>query len=665
MQRSSYAVVVAAFFLGLLFATFILLYGLDYFLKPPLTYIAFSVLTITMVPLFYLLLQRLLLPSLVKVTLWQRLLLVTLMAGAGAYIWWQNPIKPINELTAILPNVSLAAAIGWLLMLLLGGLFLLSLLLLVIKLEANAPHRFYIGAGLFVLYLMVGVSMYDDYSLSPDARLQQQHGQVAMAYLAPAAFGHLSDEPLQMYVNRYYGVAQHLPLVLLEEANQLSPPLDFQLRNYVTFLLCSLGVLAMYRLGKDSHSDWRYGLASASLYLLFPRLFVHSLYNIKDPLFAAMFAVALYFGFRYWRSKQWTYGLLFAVTVAFATTIRFIALGLLAVVMVVVCFDFVMQQSRQSILGYASLPVLLLVFYGAYIVMSPAAYGTPFTYLFDTIVFFSDYQGWDKEMMYLGLWTVGRNPPWHYIPVWMTITLPIGTLLLAVIGGLRMGVDVLQARWRILQSTKREPLIYFGLLTVPIVAGIIQGSTLYNGWRQLYFVFVPLVSIATYGLASVYAVLQNTKSTSKIQNSLSAAVTVMFIVGQLNLIRWMVVNHPHQSVYFNPIVELEAFGGRAEFERDYWRLSTRQGVEYILENDPRDVITVAPHIQVSDALTMTDHPEKDRIQAADLADPNVDYFIQTYRWPWEIVERPAVYTVYVDGLAIMSVERIEATAETD
>ena len=47
--------------------------------------------------------------------------------------------------------------------------------------------------------------------------------------------------------------------------------------------------------------------------------------------------------------------------------------------------------------------------------------------------------------------------------------------------------------------------------------------------------------------------------------------------------------HPHQQVYFNPLAGKDPM---ENFEGDYWGASMRQGLEWIMENDNRDSLTI-------------------------------------------------------------------------
>jgi hypothetical protein len=52
---------------------------------------------------------------------------------------------------------------------------------------------------------------------------------------------------------------------------------------------------------------------------------------------------------------------------------------------------------------------------------------------------------------------------------------------------------------------------------------------------------------------------------------------------------WMTINNPHQNLYFN---SLSGDGLSTQWEMDYWGLSNKVALEYILENDSSASIKV-------------------------------------------------------------------------
>ena len=98
------------------------------------------------------------------------------------------------------------------------------------------------------------------------------------------------------------------------------------------------------------------------------------------------------------------------------------------------------------------------------------------------------------------------------------------------------------------------------------------------------------------------------------------------------LIGFMIKNHPHQLVYFNYFVapnNPEYI--RKNFEMDYWGVSYRESLEYILKSDSSKSINLkfsmySGHIPI----LILSNSERKRINLVPLE--KADYFITNYRW---------------------------------
>ena len=106
---------------------------------------------------------------------------------------------------------------------------------------------------------------------------------------------------------------------------------------------------------------------------------------------------------------------------------------------------------------------------------------------------------------YFGSYVSSENVPWHYSIVWIFITTPILYLLLFLIGFYLISSRIIK---RLLKIEKNDSLIdlwrgnkelqdfiYLLILLVPIFSVIILNSTLYDGWRHLYFVYPSFLMI--------------------------------------------------------------------------------------------------------------------------------------------------------------------------
>jgi hypothetical protein len=142
----------------------------------------------------------------------------------------------------------------------------------------------------FVTLLVLGLNIYRDYGISWDEPTQRVTGAVTVNYLAqkfnaPAfmASWNGSVPPMDMYLDRDYGVAFEAPAVALEQLFRLKDSRDiYMFRHLLTFLAFFAGVCAAYRLAYRRFLDCRIGLLSALFLVLTPRFFAESFYNSKD-----------------------------------------------------------------------------------------------------------------------------------------------------------------------------------------------------------------------------------------------------------------------------------------------------------------------------------------------------------------------------------------------
>jgi hypothetical protein len=259
------------------------------------------------------------------------------------------------------------------------------------------------------------------------------------------------------------------------------------------------------------------------------------------------------------------------------------------------------------------------------------------------------------NVLYLGTFIKSTEVPWHYIPVWILITTPIiytfffliGTCL-AIQGMIKSGIKLYS------NDRERQDLLFILLFVVPLAAVIVLNSALYDGWRHMYFIYAPFLLIAMTGAARLLSLSEEARSGRERRAALFIVViTALCIITTLyQTIRY----HPFQNVYFN----LLAGNNVGEnFELDYWGLSFRQGLEYIVKSDKRSIIglsanPIAPMINNSIFL------EKQDIRRLNLADIHqADYFLTNYRWhpqPYQLANE--VYSISVDNQKIMSVFKL-------
>jgi hypothetical protein len=122
----------------------------------------------------------------------------------------------------------------------------------------------------------------------------------------------------------------------------------------------------------------------------------------------------------------------------------------------------------------------------------------------------------------------------------------------------------------------------------------------------------------------------------------------------------MIKLHPYENIYFNSIAGRSMQDIKQQFEMDYWGLSYRKGLEYIVQHDSSTVISIFP-ANFPGFLNFKILPEtqQKRLKLEKKLE-QADYFITSYRWHKEPYDYPnEVYSIEIDGAKIMSVFKLK------
>jgi hypothetical protein len=419
----------------------------------------------------------------------------------------------------------------------------------------------HISVGLFfLLLLLLGISSYRDYGISWDETKQRLTGAVTLKYLVEAFHVPASRVPwkerlpsLANYPDRDYGVAFEAPAFALEQLLRLKDVRDVYIfRHLLTFLVFFGGVCAVYRLAHRRFLDWRIGLLSGLFLVLTPRLFAESFYNSKDMVFMAVFAVAM--------NTTISFVLRPCVNTAFVH-----ALGTAVAIDVRIMAFFLMVVS-----------VALVVVMWPYLWSRPLGH---FVQAFRNMAHFR----WGGELRYMGAFIKATALPWHYTFTWIAITTPLFYLVLFVVGVFFTCRQIVTRGMKLWQyDAELQDIVFLVLFFGPIGAVIAFHSVLYNGWRQLYFIYPAFLLLATKGWVVVWSV---GRAGSRYKISLLILTTISVVWTAV----WMWKAHPLENVYFNALAGKNV---RARYEMDYWGLGNRKALEYILQHDRSPVITV-------------------------------------------------------------------------
>lgn len=487
----------------------------------------------------------------------------------------------------------------------------------------------------FISYYLFGFLIYKDYGISWDEPTQRQLGYINFNYVIGR-----DQQALFQFNDKYYGPIFEIFLVVVERLLKLENPfLIYTTRHLITFSLFYFSVIAFYSLTKELFKSKYYGLICSTILIVSPRIFADSFYNSKDIPLLALFIIASWSLMRLLKNISIKWAIIHAIVTGILIDVRLIG-GLVPLLTVILLF---LMKSKISNIRTVILTYLILST-ASIIVFWPLLWSNPLN-IFSALSLMTHY-GFNPDVLYLGKYISPHSLPWHYIPVWIAVTTPITYSLLFIVGivatinsltkGLRNKVEIINHYF----------FVYvLAIIFVPIVLMVALNSTLYDGWRHLYFIYPFLIIV----IAKSLTVLPR------------YTVAIVFIEIAM-VIFWMYKNHPYQNVYFNTFLNNDMKRVKENFELDYWGLSYRKALEYIVKHDDSKVIPILvsnnPGNSNSQMLETKDRERLHYLVDGDFN--NAKYFVTNYRWHnGEYPFKSEVFTIKIGSAKIMSVFKLK------
>ncbi|KAA5544158.1 ArnT family glycosyltransferase [Adhaeribacter rhizoryzae] len=511
----------------------------------------------------------------------------------------------------------------------------------------------------FSLLLVAGLELYPDYGISFDEFFELQTGLVSLKYLVELFAPQLLTQhewlknvpPLETYVDADHGVTVLLPFAILKAVLGIHTWQEtFLLRHLLTFLIFYVGVFFFYLLARERFRDPKVALLGCLILVLSPRIFAEAFYNSKDIPFLSFMIMGAYTLIRFMKAPSFKTAFFHAITCALAidTRIMGVILPFITAVLVLIAIF----RSKSSLRTY-------VLYFGVYLLLLAPIMVALWPYLWEDpidrfILVFRNMQRfrWYETVFYMGHAVLATNLPWHYIPVWLIITTPLVYSILFFIGLGFILNRVFSSDGAITQNIFQFDLACILFLFIPIAAVILLNSVVYDGWRHLYFIYFAFLLISLVGLENLWQL--TTKLTLYQQYGRIFLVTLVGI-SLIHSLWFMVRNHPHQNVYFS---FLKGKAVEQNFERDYWGLSYRQGLEFILQQDSSAVIKYncanPPGLLNTFIL-----PERHRQRFKLVPLSEATYFLTEYRWhPGTYPYPNEIYTIQVNDFKILSIFKL-------
>ena len=506
------------------------------------------------------------------------------------------------------------------------------------------------------VFAVVGVAIVDDYGVAEDDVYQRRIADVNAHYIA-------TGNPTALYIGdyRYYGVAFEMPLLLAERPLGLQDSRHIYLmRHMVTHLFFIAGGFACGMLAYRMVGSRWIALFAMLMFLLHPRLYAHSFFNPKDIPFAAMLLIALYLAHRAFRRDTIGAFLLCGIVVGLAINLRPFALMLMPMILAMRALDLWQagraERKRILLTSAAFLAAALAVVY----IIHPYYWENPLR-LIESVRAVSQHPSL-IENLFMGELYRSDAVPWQFIPVWFAITAPPVALALGALGAAAVCWQGVSRPLAALRDREiRFRVLLLGCIVMPVAVVIILQSNIYQGWRQMYFLWAPFCLLAAVGLYTITNIhmgggiwkvgsrLPGWAQGGALRRTLAYGAAG---IGLLTTLTAMAALHPHQQVYFSALVDTKTPGALAKrYHMDYWHIARLQSLDHLLARYPDDALRVwmAKKSMVELILPSSD---RDRIVFTERAEADFHIFLGDYHRRDLPDDLPLFHSVHAYGSAI-------------
>ena len=526
----------------------------------------------------------------------------------------------------------------------------------------------------FITVIVIGLKNFPDYGVSTDEASCHTRAFVTTKYVTELFGWHrLPDTYPQLadYINRDHGVIFDLVALIFEFLFRLKDSQQiFLMKHLLTYIVFLAGLLSIYKIARRRFNSWRYGLIAAIFLYLSPRIFADAFYNPKDLVFMAAYLIAMNTALGLLVKPSIRRAVIHALATAIAIDVRVMGVLIIPSTLALIIFKSIhrridMPSAIKILTTYIIASGLLIVLFW------PTLWSDPVHNFLSAFSSLSHFARHENEVLLIGHYYLSTQLPWFFTLVWLAVTTPFLYSALFITGFLflikHFIVDQRLIFWK--NDNDLQDIFFLVSFAGPILAVIVMKSVLYDGWRQMYFIYPAFILISLYGLQRLFS-LSNPKNKRMGQIFKTALITIIVLSLSQTMI-WMVKAHPLQNVYFNA---LAGSNWKANYDLDYWGLANRGALEYIVKNDSSPMISISTNSAsyVDQSRRIIDPADRSRllfedyeeIQLATYTDQHPLYVFNNYKrlHDQDVLDRDIHYQLYyekqVDGETILRVYKL-------
>ncbi len=349
-------------------------------------------------------------------------------------------------------------------------------------------------------------------------------------------------------------------------------PHYFETRHAINALFGFTAILFTGLLGKELR-NWRTGLLSLLFILFSPRFFGNSMNNPKDIPFAMAYVMSLYAMVRFFKAwpKPKVLTIFFLIiSIAIAINIKAGGLMLIGYLLLFASGLWGLGILRKKKIEaparfFLSLAGISLAAYFCGLLFWPYGLLDPIHNPLKALSELSLFSGAKGVLLFEGRMIPHGQTPWYYLPKWISISVPL-YIHLGILALLVFFVKIIRSG-----NGRFLAMLLFAVLFPPVYA-VLKHSFVYDSWRHFLFVYPPMVVLAAIAWDFSWDLLKSKKT--------KLLLGVILMATLLEPASWMVRFHPHEYIYFNPLVG-GLRGAYGRYETDYWGNSLKMASEWL------------------------------------------------------------------------------------
>lgn len=449
--------------------------------------------------------------------------------------------------------------------------------------------------SVFLILTVFGLNQYRNFGISYDEPAMRMHGIANAKYvlkiLNNSKYSELSKDPVfanskdlfqEDPIGRTHPAIFELLLIATEYFFGLTQNKVklWEIRHLITFSFTGLGIIFFCIFIYLRFKSLLLALVAALFMIISPRVFGDYFYNNKDSIFLTAYLIATLSIIATLMKPSRFLIALSAVIVGFAVSIRAPA------IFIELVFGLTLIISRRAKNEFFESTKIvsfhLVLMFASLVFFQPYFWGDPLTRISEYLLRSNSFDH-DGCTITLGSCLQNMNLPWYYIPIWIGVTIPIIFLFLTILGLVLTVKSISLSRAENISSKSNSSLvdlIMLSLVFLPLLIAIFLNTNLYNGWRHFYFLHPFLVYFAIF---SLHTILKQKRLSVKI---VSASLVTFHI---LSTGSWMIDNSPLYGLYFNQFAGKDVHD---KWEVDYWNLSNREVLTWIVNNDSRPYLKI-------------------------------------------------------------------------